>query len=63
MSYLQRCCPRRPRSIWSQMNVDKVAALAAAARMRPAGIAQVEAAHTDGRWAVTYKRQVDRLLP
>ena len=53
-SYLQRITPRRPRSVWSQKNVGIVAALVAAGRMRPAGLAQVEAAQADGRWDRAY---------
>src|SRR3954454_14618783 len=37
--YLQRLTPRRPRSVWSQKNVDAVEALIEAGRMRPAGLA------------------------
>src|SRR3954447_9193837 len=47
--YLQRITPRRSRSVWSQKNVDAVEALLAAGRMRPAGIAAVEAAPAGGR--------------
>jgi len=52
--FLQRFTPRRARSIWSKINVDKVAALVEAGRMQPAGLAQVEAAKADGRWAQAY---------
>lgn len=57
VSFLQRYCPRRPRSAWSQVNVGKVDALFAAGRMRPPGVAQVDAAKADGRWAGAYERQ------
>jgi len=63
VSFLQRYCPRRPRSTWSQVNVEKVAALTAAGRMRPPGIAQVELALADGRWAAAYERQSTATLP
>ena len=53
-SYLMRVTPRRPRSVWSQKNVTAVGALTAAGRMRPAGLAQVEAARADGRWERAY---------
>ena len=53
-SYLQRITPRRPRSVWSQKNVAAVEALSAAGRMRPAGLAAVEAAQADGRWDRAY---------
>ena len=49
-----RYTPRRPRSVWSQKNVDTVARLIADGRMRPAGLAPVEAAQTDGRWDRAY---------
>lgn len=48
--YLQRYVPRRPRSNWSDLNVRKVAQLRAAGRMRPSGLAEVDAAKADGRW-------------
>ena len=48
--YLQRYTPRRQRSNWSRINVEKVAKLTAAGRMRPAGLAEVERAKADGRW-------------
>ena len=52
--FLQRFTPRRARSIWSKINVDKVAALVEAGRMQLAGQAQVDAAKADGRWAQAY---------
>jgi uncharacterized protein YdeI (YjbR/CyaY-like superfamily) len=52
--YLIRVTPRRARSIWSQKNVRTVAELTAAGRMRPAGLAQVQAAQADGRWDRAY---------
>ncbi|KAJ3498068.1 hypothetical protein NLG97_g1424 [Lecanicillium saksenae] len=52
--FLQRFTPRRRKSLWSQRNVDKVAALTAAGRMLPPGVAEVEAAKADGRWDKAY---------
>jgi uncharacterized protein YdeI (YjbR/CyaY-like superfamily) len=52
--FLQRFTPRRARSVWSKINVDKVAALVEAGRMQAPGHAQVEAAKADGRWARAY---------
>ena len=46
--------PRRSRSIWSKINVDKVAALIATGRMQPAGQAQIDAAKAYGRWGKAY---------
>ena len=36
-SYIQRFTPRRPKSIWSKINIDKVTRLIEAGRMKPAG--------------------------
>ncbi|MFJ8744221.1 YdeI family protein [Embleya sp. NPDC127516] len=61
--YLQKYVPRRPRSRWSQVNVAKVEELSAAGRMRPAGLAEVEAAKADGRWEAAYESQRDAVVP
>ncbi len=55
--FLQRFTPRRPRGRWSRINREKAEALIAAGRMRPAGLAQVEAAKADGRWDAAYEGQ------
>ncbi|MFI5545981.1 YdeI family protein [Streptomyces sp. NPDC051815] len=61
--YLQKYVPRRPRSLWSQVNVDKVAALTAAGRMREPGLAEVRRAQADGRWAAAYESQRTAEVP
>lgn len=61
--YLQKYVPRRPRSRWSQVNVRKVEELMAAGRMRPPGLAEVEAAKADGRWDAAYTSQKDATVP
>ena len=55
--YLQKYVPRRPRSRWSQVNVAKAEELISAGRMRPSGLAEVEAAKADGRWAASHELQ------
>jgi uncharacterized protein YdeI (YjbR/CyaY-like superfamily) len=52
--FLQRYTPRRPKSVWSQVNRDHVARLTAAGRMQPAGQQQVDLARADGRWDAAY---------
>ncbi|EHK24047.1 uncharacterized protein TRIVIDRAFT_8458, partial [Trichoderma virens Gv29-8] len=52
--FLQRFTPRRPRSLWSRRNVQRVQMLTAEGRMKPAGIAAVDAAKEDGRWEKAY---------
>jgi uncharacterized protein YdeI (YjbR/CyaY-like superfamily) len=56
-SFLQRYSPRRPRSIWSQINRDHVTRLTAAGRMTPHGQRHVDAAKADGRWDAAYAPQ------
>lgn len=53
-SFLQRYTPRRPRSVWSQINREHVARLVAAGRMTPHGQRQIDAAKADGRWDAAY---------
>jgi uncharacterized protein YdeI (YjbR/CyaY-like superfamily) len=52
--FRQRFTPRTRTSKWSQINRDKVEALVAAGRMRPAGQAEIDAAKADGRWEAAY---------
>jgi uncharacterized protein YdeI (YjbR/CyaY-like superfamily) len=52
--YRQRFTPRRSRSKWSQINCASVERLHAAGRLTPAGIREMEAAKSDGRWDVAY---------
>ena len=61
--YLQKYVPRRPRSRWSMVNVRKVEQLTAAGRMRPSGLAEVEAARADGRWDAAYASQAEATVP
>ena len=53
-SYLLRFTPRRPKSVWSKINIAKVEKLIAEKRMQPSGLAQAESAKKDGRWAAAY---------
>jgi uncharacterized protein YdeI (YjbR/CyaY-like superfamily) len=52
--WLQRFTPRKRVSRWSKINTQKAEALMAAGRMHPAGLAEVENARADGRWAAAY---------
>ena len=54
LSYLQRFTPRRPKSIWSQVNREHVARLTEAGRMTEHGQRHIDAARADGRWDSAY---------
>jgi uncharacterized protein YdeI (YjbR/CyaY-like superfamily) len=53
-TFLQRYTPRGKRSIWSQINCKHIARLTNAGKMTAFGLAQVQAAKADGRWANAY---------
>jgi len=53
-TWVVRFTPRRSRSLWSKRNVEFVARLTEQGRMEPRGLAEVERAQADGRWAAAY---------
>ncbi|MEU0517097.1 YdeI/OmpD-associated family protein [Streptosporangium sp. NPDC006007] len=59
----QRFSPRRAGSKWSKNNRNNVAKLLEQGRMKPAGLLQVEAAKTDGRWDAAYESQSTITVP
>ncbi len=61
--FLQKFTPRRAKSIWSKINVEKVDGLIASGEMKPAGLKAVEAAKMDGRWAAAYASQKNMEVP
>lgn len=61
--WLQKFTPRGPRSKWSKINRDKALALIDANRMKPAGLAEVERARSDGRWEAAYDSQSKASVP
>jgi uncharacterized protein YdeI (YjbR/CyaY-like superfamily) len=62
-SFLQRMTPRRARSGWSQKNVQHAERLIAEGLMQAPGLAQVEAARADGRWASAYAGSATMEMP
>ena len=61
--FLQKFTPRRPKSIWSKINVEKVERLIASGEMKPSGLKAVEAAKQDGRWAAAYSSPKNIVVP
>lgn len=61
--FLQRVSPRRPRSNWSQINVQHAERLIAEGKMRPWGLAEVERAKADGRWEAAYPPVSSKEIP
>lgn len=52
--FLQRFTPRRPKSLWSKLNIGRVERLVASGRIAAAGLREIEAAKADGRWQAAY---------
>jgi uncharacterized protein YdeI (YjbR/CyaY-like superfamily) len=61
--WLVRFTPRKARSKWSQVNKTRATQLLAEGRMREAGLAQIEAAKADGRWAAAYEPASSATVP
>jgi uncharacterized protein YdeI (YjbR/CyaY-like superfamily) len=62
-SWLQKFTPRGAKSTWSKVNREHAERLIRAGRMRPAGLAAIEAARRDGRWERAYDSQKSASVP
>jgi uncharacterized protein YdeI (YjbR/CyaY-like superfamily) len=62
-AFLQKFTRRGKRSIWSKINVGHVARLEKEGRMKPAGLAAVDAAKADGRWEAAYHSSSTAAMP
>lgn len=61
--WLIRFTPRRPGSKWSAKNRERAEQLIAQDQVRPRGLAEIEAARADGRWAAAYPSQSKAEVP
>ena len=61
--WLIRFTPRKARSKWSQVNRRRATELLEAGRLRPGGLAQIEAAKADGRWDAAYPPASEAEVP
>lgn len=59
--YTIRFTPRRPGSVWSRVNVQRVAVLAAEGRMQPPGLAVFEARGEAHQHGYTYAQRAEQL--
>lgn len=62
-SFLQRFSPRKPRSVWSQVNRVHVARLTDAGKIMPAGQAMIDIAKQNGQWEAAYASQSKMEIP
>jgi uncharacterized protein YdeI (YjbR/CyaY-like superfamily) len=63
LSFLQKFTPRRKRSHWSKRNTGHIERLTKEGKMQPAGLAEVEAAKSDGRWEKAYDSPAKMEVP
>jgi uncharacterized protein YdeI (YjbR/CyaY-like superfamily) len=61
--FMQRFTPRKSRSIWSMINVNKVDALIKAGKMTAAGLAKINDAKKNGQWEKAYGSKFEQPLP
>lgn len=61
--YMQKFTPRRPRSLWSKRNIEKVEMLIKEGKMKTPGFAAIKAAKTDGRWDAAYASPKNATVP
>lgn len=62
-SWIQKFCPRTPKSNWSKVNIGHVERLIKDGRMRPAGHNAIEKAKADGRWDNAYDPPSKMTIP
>ena len=61
--FRQRWTPRRPGSVWSQANKDRVKRLVTEGRLCEAGLAAVTAARQTGKWQAAYTNRREDTVP
>ena len=61
--YVQKFTPRRPKSVWSVINKNKVAQLIKDGRMKEAGFAAIEDAKKNGQWDRAYHSPANAEIP
>jgi uncharacterized protein YdeI (YjbR/CyaY-like superfamily) len=62
-SYMNRFTPRKPKSMWSVINRDRVEKLIAAGKMTEAGMKPVELAKQNGQWDAAYQLKAKQEIP
>jgi uncharacterized protein YdeI (YjbR/CyaY-like superfamily) len=61
--FLQRFTPRKPKSLWSKINVAHAERLVAEGSMRAGGQREIDAAKADGRWQAAYDAPSSMQVP
>ena len=62
-SWLQKFTPRRAKSGWSRYNTQHAERLIQSGEMTPAGLKEINAAKSDGRWTAAYDSFATAAVP
>lgn len=62
-TYMNRFTPRKPKSMWSVVNKDRVEKLIAEGKMTDAGMKMVEIAKQNGQWEAAYQLSSKQEIP
>ncbi|KAA9331754.1 YdeI/OmpD-associated family protein [Adhaeribacter soli] len=62
-SYMTRFTPRKPKSMWSVVNQERIEKLIAAGKMTEAGLKLVEIAKQNGQWEAAYHLKAKQEIP
>jgi uncharacterized protein YdeI (YjbR/CyaY-like superfamily) len=62
-SYMMRFSPRKPKSMWSVTNKDRVEKLIAEGKMTEAGLKLVDLAKQNGQWGAAYQLKAKQEIP
>jgi len=63
LRYRQIFTPRKPRSVWSELNKQRVEMMIEAGKMTPAGLVKIEVAKKNGQWEKSYNWKEPAGLP
>ena len=63
LRYKQIFTPRRPKSLWSELNKQRIAKMIKEGKMMPAGIKAVEEAKRNGQWDKIYMDKEPPQMP
>ena len=61
--YVLRFTPRRPDSVWSVRNIERVGKLIQESQMTEAGLAKVDEAKESGQWEAAIRREQVDIIP
>ena len=62
-TFVLRFSPRKPGSLWSQLNRQRAEELIRLGRMAPAGLLKIAEAQANGRWASAYTSRAPPQIP